>query len=76
MMPLRLSSTLSKPATLAFWPMAAMTQVTGRTSNLPGTGTGRRRPDSSGSPSSMTWSLISLTFPFSPMISAGVVRNL
>ena len=66
----------SKPATLAFWPMALMTQVTGRVSNFPSTGTGRRRPLSSGSPSSMIWSFISFTLPFSPTISAGLVRNL
>ena len=41
------------PSSFGYWPMAAMTWSHSTTNSEPSTGTGRRRPESSGSPSSM-----------------------
>ena len=41
------------PSSLGNWPMAAMTWSHSTTNSEPSIGTGRRRPEASGSPSSM-----------------------
>ena len=58
------------------WPMASITVCTGSTNSLPAQGTGRRRPDSSGSPSSMRWHSRPRTQPWSsPTMRTGLVRR-
>ncbi len=41
------------PSSLGYWPIAAMIWSHSTTNSLPSIGTGRRRPEASGSPSSM-----------------------
>ncbi len=41
------------PSSLGYWPMAVITWSHSTTNSEPSTGTGRRRPEASGSPSSM-----------------------
>jgi len=54
-------------------PTLTMTKSTGISSIAPSTGTGERRPDASGSPSSIRWTFIAHTRPFSsPIYSTGL----
>jgi len=53
---------------LGLWPMAQTTRSTSVVNSEPGTGTGRRRPEASGSPSSMRRHSMARTRPrSSPM---------
>ena len=74
--PLEVSSSPSKPERSDFCPIAIITLSSSIFSNSPSTGTGFLLPLSSGSPSSMTCSLMPQTLPLSPRISSGLVRNL
>ena len=62
---------------LGLVPIAMMTVSTSRTQLEPSMGTGRRRPYSSGSPSSCLTSSMPLTWPFSsPMMATGLLSRL
>jgi uncharacterized FAD-dependent dehydrogenase len=56
--------------------MDIITQSASTSYSLPSTGTGRARPDSSGSDSFISWQRILFTQPSSPSILIGLVRNL
>ena len=66
----------SRPPHSTLWPMAAMTVSAFSVSNWPSSGTGLRRPEASGSPSSMSWSFRAAALPSLPSICAGAARNL
>ncbi len=56
------------------WPMAGTMQSQGMTNSEPSTGSGRRRPEASGSPSCMRRHSRPLTTPSSAMIFVGATR--
>ena len=60
----------------AFVPMAKTTLSVSISNSLPATGTGRRRPESSGSPSSIRMQRMARTLPLpSSRISIGLVSQ-
>ena len=69
-----LTFSFSRPARSGSCEIAEITTSQGSTKFEPSTGTGRRRPLLSGSPSSIFWTSRPVTFPFAPTTRTGATR--